>query len=212
MSTSPLPLLMPRKPAWSTASSTSSRTNCALPNSPAAAERERAMAQRDMAQREMAAKGDMSAEERLIARCFGPLATHPGALGLTDDAAVLTPPPGCDLVLTTDGVIAGVHFFQDDPPETIGRKVLRMNLSDLAAKGAEPAGFVMSVSLPAGLDESWIAGFAAGLAATPSITIVRCWAAIPIARPDRCRSRSRRSASCRKARWCGAPRQNRAIL
>lgn len=121
------------------------------------------MAQRDMAQREMAAKGDMSAEERLIARCFGPLATHPGALGLTDDAAVLTPPPGCDLVLTTDGVIAGVHFFQDDPPETIGRKVLRMNLSDLAAKGAQPAGFLLSIALPVGIDETWVAAFAAGL-------------------------------------------------
>src|SRR5579864_4018535 len=165
MSTSPRLLLMPRKPAWSTASSTSSRTNCALPNSPAAAERERAMAQRDMAQREMAAKGDMSAEERLIARCFGALATHPGALGLTDDAAVLTPPPGCDLVLTTDGVIAGVHFFQDDPPETIGRKALRMNLSDLAAKGARPLGFLLSAALPADVEEKWLADFAAGLGA-----------------------------------------------
>ena len=111
----------------------------------------------------MAARDDMSAEERLIARCFGPLATHPGALGLADDAAVLTPPPGCDLVLTTDGVIAGVHFFPDDPPETVGRKVLRMNLSDLAAKGAQPAGFLLSIALPAGIDEAWLAAFTAGL-------------------------------------------------
>lgn len=111
-----------------------------------------------------------SAEERLIARYFRPLATHPGAFGLADDAAILTPPPGCDLVLTTDGVIAGVHFFPDDPPDTIGRKALRMNLSDLAAKGAKPLGFLMSAALPggideAGIDEAWLAAFAAGLGA-----------------------------------------------
>src|ERR1700691_2571854 len=104
-----------------------------------------------------------SAEDRLIARYFRPLATAPGALGLLDDAAELTPPAGCDLVLTTDGVIAGVHFFADDPPENIGRKALRMNLSDLAAKGARPIGFLLSVALPAGTDEAWIAAFAAGL-------------------------------------------------
>ena len=82
-----------------------------------------------------------SAEERLIARYLRPLATHPGALGLVDDAAVLTPPSGCDLVLTTDGVIAGVHFFPDDPADGVGRKALRMNLSDLAAKGRKAARF-----------------------------------------------------------------------
>jgi thiamine-monophosphate kinase len=111
----------------------------------------------------MAERDETSAEERLIARYFGPLATHPGALGLADDAAILTPPPGCDLVLTTDGVIAGVHFFTDDPPDSIGRKALRMNLSDLAAKGAKPLGFLMSIALPAGVEERWLAAFAAGL-------------------------------------------------
>lgn len=111
----------------------------------------------------MAAREETSAEERLIALYFRPLATHPGALGLGDDAAVLTPPPGCDLVLTTDGVIAGVHFFPDDPPDDIGRKALRMNLSDLAAKGATPLGFLMSVALSANVEEKWLAGFAAGL-------------------------------------------------
>ena len=104
-----------------------------------------------------------SAEDRLIARYFRPLATHPGALGLGDDAAVMPPQPGCDLVLTTDGVIAGVHFFPGDPPGSIGRKALRMNLSDLAAKGAKPAGFLLSLALPRGTDEAWIAAFAAGL-------------------------------------------------
>ena len=104
-----------------------------------------------------------SAEDRLIARYFRPLATHPGAFGLADDAAVLTPPHGCDLVLKTDGVIAGVHFFPDDPPENVGRKALRMNLSDLAAKGAKPAGFLIAVALRADTDETWLAAFAAGL-------------------------------------------------
>jgi thiamine-monophosphate kinase len=108
-------------------------------------------------------KSTESAEERLIARYFRPLATDPAAFGLGDDAAALTPPPGCDLVLTTDGVIAGVHFFADDPPETIGRKALRMNLSDLAAKGAKPIGFLLSLALPSANDEAWIAAFAAGL-------------------------------------------------
>jgi thiamine-monophosphate kinase len=105
-----------------------------------------------------------SAEDRLIARYFRPLATAPGAFGLIDDAAALTPPPGCDIVLTTDGVIAGVHFFPDDPPDMISRKVLRMNLSDLAAKGAKPLGFLMSVALPEGFGEAWLSGFTAGLA------------------------------------------------
>lgn len=111
----------------------------------------------------MASGDEMSAEERLIARYFGPLATSPGAFGLADDAAVITPPPGCDLVLTTDGVIAGVHFFPDDPPDGVGRKALRMNLSDLAGKGAKPIGFLLSLALPAAIDAAWVAAFAAGL-------------------------------------------------
>jgi thiamine-monophosphate kinase len=104
-----------------------------------------------------------SAEDDLIARYFKPLATAPGALGLTDDAAILTPPPGCDLVLTTDGVISGVHFMPHDPPGLIACKVLRMNLSDLAAKGAKPAGFLLTIALPPRTEEKWIASFAKGL-------------------------------------------------
>ena len=104
-----------------------------------------------------------SAEDRLIARYFRPLATAPGAFGLGDDAAAVAPPAGCDLVLTTDGVISGVHFLPDDPPGHIARKALRMNLSDLAAKGARPIGFLLSIALPARTEESWIAAFAAGL-------------------------------------------------
>jgi thiamine-monophosphate kinase len=106
-----------------------------------------------------------SGEDRLIARHFRPLARHPGALGLADDAALLTPPPGCDLVLTTDGIIAGVHVFPADPADAIARRALRVNLSDLAAKGAKPAGFLLAVALPVGTTDEWLAGFVRGLSA-----------------------------------------------
>ncbi len=108
-------------------------------------------------------RSDLSGEQRLIERYFKPLATAQNAFGLTDDAAVIASPAGCDLVVTTDGIIAGVHFFADDPPASLAQKVLRMNLSDLAAKGARPAGFLLSLALPAGAPESWLAGFADGL-------------------------------------------------
>lgn len=105
----------------------------------------------------------MSGEDRLIARHFRPLATHPGAFGLTDDVAALTPPPGCDLVLSCDAIVGGVHFFDDDPPQSIGQKALRVNLSDLAAKGAKPAGFLLTLVLPATTTDHWLDLFAQGL-------------------------------------------------
>ena len=104
-----------------------------------------------------------SGEERLIARYFRPLARHPGALGLTDDAAVLTPPAGAELVLTTDAIVGGVHFFPADRADMVARKALRVNLSDLAAKGAKPAGFLLSLALPKRIGEGWLASFARGL-------------------------------------------------
>ena len=106
---------------------------------------------------------DAPAEFGLIARHFRPLAGA-GALDLLDDAAVLAPPPGRELVLAADAMVAGVHFLPDDPPETIGAKLLRVNLSDLAAMGAAPLGYLMTVALPAGTPDAWLAGFAAGLA------------------------------------------------
>lgn len=106
----------------------------------------------------------LPAEFSLIAKYFRPLA-GPGSLDLRDDAALLTPPAGRDLVLTADAMVAGVHFFPDDPPDLIGRKLLRVNLSDLAAKGATPLGYLMTVSTPRDTPESWFAGFSAGLAA-----------------------------------------------
>ncbi|MBV9288172.1 MAG: thiamine-phosphate kinase [Hyphomicrobiales bacterium] len=102
-------------------------------------------------------------EDELIARYFAPLA-GPEGLGLRDDAALLHPPPAHDLVLTTDALVAGVHFFPDDPPAAIARKALRVNLSDLAAKGARPLGFLLALALPNDWQEDWLKAFALGLA------------------------------------------------
>lgn len=102
-------------------------------------------------------------EFELIARWFAPMAA-PGGLSLEDDAAFLAPPPGRDLVLTKDMLVAGVHFFPDDPPDAIARKALRVNLSDLAAKGAEPAGFLLGLALPPDWTAGWLERFARGLA------------------------------------------------
>jgi thiamine-monophosphate kinase len=110
----------------------------------------------------MAAPGaGASGEDALIARYFRPLATNPGAFNLVDDAAILMA-TGEELVVTTDAMVEGVHFLADDPPETIGRKALRVNLSDLASKGASPAGFVLTLALRSA-EEAWLAPFARGL-------------------------------------------------
>ncbi len=100
----------------------------------------------------------------LIARHFAPLA-GPGSLGLTDDAALLTPPPGRQLVISADALVAGVHFFPHDPADLIARKLLRVNLSDLAAMGATPWCYLLTLSAPRDTPETWFASFAAGLAA-----------------------------------------------
>jgi len=102
-----------------------------------------------------------SGEDSLIARYFRPIATDPGAFGLDDDAAALKP-SGDDIVVTTDAIVEGVHFLPDDPPDTVARKALRVNLSDLAAKGATPAGFVLTLALRHA-DDAWLKPFAAAL-------------------------------------------------
>ena len=99
-----------------------------------------------------------------IARHFRPLA-GPGALDLQDDAAVFAPPPGRELVIAADAMVQGVHFLADDPPDLVARKLLRTNLSDLAAMGAEPLGYLTTISVPRDTPDSWFASFAAGLAA-----------------------------------------------
>src|ERR1700674_5768769 len=102
-----------------------------------------------------------SGEDSLIARYFRPLAVDPGAFGLGDDAAILKA-SGEDIVVTTDAIVEGVHFLPEDPPDTVARKALRVNLSDLAAKGASPAGFVLTLALRSA-DDAWLTPFARGL-------------------------------------------------
>jgi thiamine-monophosphate kinase len=106
---------------------------------------------------------DRPSEFALIAELFAPLASAPGAFGLTDDAAIVPARTGHDLVVTTDALVEDVHFLAGDPPASIAKKALRVNLSDLAAKGAEPAGYLLSLSLPERIDRTWLEGFARGL-------------------------------------------------
>ena len=104
-------------------------------------------------------------EFEFIARRLRPLATARGALDLTDDAALLDPAPGHQLVLTKDAMVAGVHFLEDDPPGQIAQKLLRVNVSDLAAMGAAPLGYLLALARAKGISEAWLAQFCAGLAA-----------------------------------------------
>jgi thiamine-monophosphate kinase len=106
----------------------------------------------------------LPAEFSLIARHFRPLA-GPGALDLSDDAAVFAPPLGMELVISADAMVQGVHFLPDDPADLVARKLLRTNVSDLAAMGAVPFGYLTTVSTPRDTPDAWFAGFAAGLAA-----------------------------------------------
>jgi thiamine-monophosphate kinase len=108
-------------------------------------------------------RGMQSGEERLIDRFFRPIATHEGALGLVDDAALLTLPVGHDLVLTVDAVVADVHFNIGDAADVVAKKALRVNLSDIAGKGAEPLGALLSLSIPNSIGDEWLESFARGL-------------------------------------------------
>ncbi len=103
-------------------------------------------------------------ERDLIDRYLKPLATHPAARGLIDDAAVISPALGRDLVLTHDVIACGVHYLPTCPPSDVAWKLVAVNLSDLAAKGAKPTGVLMGLGLSAVEDEAWIAAFTDGLA------------------------------------------------
>ncbi len=113
----------------------------------------------------MAATHKRPGEFELIERYFRPLAGDAGAFALTDDAAVYRQRPGEDLVVTTDMIAENVHFLSADAPASVARKALRVNLSDLAAKGAAPFGYLLSLALPGDWTETWLAGFARGLKA-----------------------------------------------
>jgi thiamine-monophosphate kinase len=108
----------------------------------------------------------IAGEDELIRGYLAPLAAgFPGAFGLVDDCAVLTPPPGRDLVFTTDAIAEGVHILADDAPGDIAWKALAVNVSDLAAKGATPVGYLMSLAFPEAPARAWMQAFAAGFAA-----------------------------------------------
>ena len=103
-------------------------------------------------------------EEHIIAEFFAPLARYwPGALGLRDDCATITPAPGQDIVVKTDPIRAGVHFFADDAPEDIAWKALAVNVSDLASKAARPLAYTLAVSFPKAPDRTWLHSFTKGL-------------------------------------------------
>jgi thiamine-monophosphate kinase len=104
-------------------------------------------------------------EFAFIAERLRPLAAGTkGALGLQDDAALLAPPTGAELVLTKDAMVAGVHFLPEDPPGDVARKLLRVNLSDLAAMGAAPLGYLLALVRSRETSEAWLADFCQGLA------------------------------------------------
>src|SRR6201993_1157564 len=105
---------------------------------------------------------DELGEFERIRRFFAPLA-GPGGLGLVDDAALVDCAPGKRLVVTADAIVAGVHYLPDDPPDLVARKLLRVNLSDLAAMGARPLHYLLTTALPAAVGANWIAEFARGL-------------------------------------------------
>ncbi len=110
----------------------------------------------------------------LIHRYFAPLAdNYPNAFNLTDDAALISPPQNQNIVVTTDAMVAGVHFFEQDPPYSLAQKLLRVNLSDLAAMGAAPHAYTLTLALPENWTEQWLADFSAGLAEDQAIYDVR---------------------------------------
>ncbi len=102
----------------------------------------------------------MPSEFDLIERYFKRPARH-SVLGLGDDAALIRPTPGCEVVVATDMLVAGTHYLPQTDAEAIGWKALAVNVSDMAAMGAEPRWALLAAALPAA-DEAWIAAFAQG--------------------------------------------------
>lgn len=97
---------------------------------------------------------------------FAPLAADfSGALGLLDDAAILSPGPDQSVVVTTDTIVEGVHYICDESPDLIARKLLRVNLSDLASMGALPYAYTLNITLPRSVSDDWLEAFVAGLRA-----------------------------------------------
>ena len=103
----------------------------------------------------------------VIAKYFKPLAANfAGSLNLCDDAAIISPPSGCELVITKDALSQGIHFIGNEDPALIAGKALRVNLSDLAAMGATPLCYFLALMLPKNTSEQWLEKFASGLKQT----------------------------------------------
>lgn len=107
----------------------------------------------------------MMDEFGLIKKYFAPLAKgFSGGLNLSDDAALIDTPKGQQMVITKDAICEGIHFIGDEAPALIAKKLLRVNLSDLAAKGATAHCYFLAIMLPKNTEEKWLEEFAAGLA------------------------------------------------
>ena len=121
--------------------------------------------QREANQGESMPDDRIRTEEAIIQQFLAPLAAgFPGAFGLQDDCAVAAPAPGHEFVFKTDAIAAGVHFLGDEDARDIGWKALAVNVSDLAAKGARPVGYLLSLSFPQAPTRAWMSGFTDGLA------------------------------------------------
>jgi thiamine-monophosphate kinase len=125
------------------------------------------------------------AERDFIARRLAPLATTPAARGLADDAALWTPPIGRNLVLTHDVLAAGIHYLPGDPPADVAWKLVAVNLSDLAAMAATPAGVLLGLGLSAAEDDSWQNAFVAGLGRALTHFGVALWGGDTVSGLDR---------------------------
>jgi len=123
-------------------------------------------------------------EFSLIEKYFAPLSTGaPGAYGLGDDAASFMPSPGMELVMTVDAIVEGVHFLSDNSACDVARKLLRVNLSDLAAKGAKPLGYLLTTAWRSDTPVEWIEGFAHGLDADQKKFGISLWGGDTVSTP-----------------------------
>lgn len=128
--------------------------------------------------------GTRPGEFSLIEELFAPLAAGaPGAYRLEDDAATCAPSPGHEFVMTADAIVQGVHFLADDPADLVARKLLRVNLSDLAAKGARPLGYLLTAAFPQTMDIADIRAFARGLGEDQRRFGIHLWGGDTVATP-----------------------------
>src|SRR5262249_37577462 len=111
------------------------------------------------------ANQNLDSEEAVIAAFWAPLSEGArGAFDLRDDCALIEPPEGCDIIATTDAVVEGVHVLPGSDPGAVAWKALAVNVSDLAAKGAAPLSYLVSLALPAAPEREFLQAFASGLA------------------------------------------------